>query len=306
MIAEGSVPVRRPGGAARRRRPRVGDGVMVLDADARVRVRLAERGVGAAPGRHPRQRRRACAWPSWASTTRRCAQAFERHEPVIEEIEQTAEVTAAHPLHPAPRPAARSPAAVLLLRDVTELRRRDRLLLSKDATIREIHHRVKNNLQTISSLLRLQGRRRSSRRGQGGASASRCGASARSPSSTRRSRGRPATTSPSSRSSGPLLRLAEDEPAVTRPAGALPGRGRRRQAARRPWPRRSRRAHRAAAERRRPRLPQPQPPRQRGGPAGARRPPAHRQGHRRRDRPARRLLHRHGHRASACRSCGPW
>jgi two-component sensor histidine kinase len=49
--------------------------------------------------------------------------------------------------------------AVVLLRDVSELRRRDRLLLSKDATIREIHHRVKNNLQTISSLLRLQGRR---------------------------------------------------------------------------------------------------------------------------------------------------
>ena len=48
---------------------------------------------------------------------------------------------------------------VLLLRDVTEVRKRDRLLLSKDATIREIHHRVKNNLQTISSLLRLQGRR---------------------------------------------------------------------------------------------------------------------------------------------------
>ncbi len=45
------------------------------------------------------------------------------------------------------------------MRDVTELRKRDRLLLSKDATIREIHHRVKNNLQTISSLLRLQSRR---------------------------------------------------------------------------------------------------------------------------------------------------
>ena len=47
----------------------------------------------------------------------------------------------------------------VLLRDVTDLRRRDRLLLSKDATIREIHHRVKNNLQTIAALLRLQGRR---------------------------------------------------------------------------------------------------------------------------------------------------
>jgi len=46
-----------------------------------------------------------------------------------------------------------------LVRDVTEVRKRDKLLLSKDATIREIHHRVKNNLQTISSLLRLQGRR---------------------------------------------------------------------------------------------------------------------------------------------------
>ncbi len=49
--------------------------------------------------------------------------------------------------------------SVLLMRDVTDVRRRDRLIRSKDATIREVHHRVKNNLQTISSLLRLQGRR---------------------------------------------------------------------------------------------------------------------------------------------------
>ncbi|WP_226345197.1 sensor histidine kinase [Agilicoccus flavus] len=49
--------------------------------------------------------------------------------------------------------------ALLLVRDVSELRRRDRELLTKDATIREIHHRVKNNLQTVAALLRLQSRR---------------------------------------------------------------------------------------------------------------------------------------------------
>ena len=50
----------------------------------------------------------------------------------------------------------------MLLRDVTELRRRERELITKDATIREIHHRVKNNLQTVAALLRLQARRSTS------------------------------------------------------------------------------------------------------------------------------------------------
>ncbi|MDQ1484290.1 MAG: two-component system, sensor histidine kinase PdtaS, partial [Actinomycetota bacterium] len=49
--------------------------------------------------------------------------------------------------------------AILLLRDVSELRRRERELLTRDATIREIHHRVKNNLQTVAALLRMQARR---------------------------------------------------------------------------------------------------------------------------------------------------
>jgi two-component sensor histidine kinase len=49
--------------------------------------------------------------------------------------------------------------ALVLIRDVTELRRWERELLTKDATIREIHHRVKNNLQTVAALLRLQARR---------------------------------------------------------------------------------------------------------------------------------------------------
>ncbi|HHT41129.1 MAG TPA: sensor histidine kinase, partial [Actinomyces sp.] len=49
--------------------------------------------------------------------------------------------------------------AVLLTRDVSEMRRRELELMTKDATIREIHHRVKNNLQTVSALIRLQARR---------------------------------------------------------------------------------------------------------------------------------------------------
>lgn len=54
--------------------------------------------------------------------------------------------------------------ALVLLRDVSEIRRRERELITKDATIREIHHRVKNNLQTVAALLRLQSRRVDDRR----------------------------------------------------------------------------------------------------------------------------------------------
>src|ERR1700750_1753270 len=54
---------------------------------------------------------------------------------------------------------ASGPDARILVRDVTELRHRERELMTKDATIREIHHRVKNNLQTVAALLRLQARR---------------------------------------------------------------------------------------------------------------------------------------------------
>jgi len=48
---------------------------------------------------------------------------------------------------------------VVLCRDVSDLRSKERELVTKDATIREIHHRVKNNLQTVAALLRLQARR---------------------------------------------------------------------------------------------------------------------------------------------------
>jgi two-component sensor histidine kinase len=141
--------------------PRVGDGVIVLDAATRVRYAspnavsaLHRVGVSAnAIGQ-------TLAELGVAETAAR--NAYERKEPVIEEIEQTTEVTLltrSIPLLRQANDAVEVTGGVLLLRDVSELRRRDRLLLTKDATIREIHHRVKNNLQTISSLLRLQGRR---------------------------------------------------------------------------------------------------------------------------------------------------
>ncbi len=53
----------------------------------------------------------------------------------------------------------KSSCAVVILQDITELHKKDEELLIKSAVIKEIHHRVKNNLQTIVSLLRLQERR---------------------------------------------------------------------------------------------------------------------------------------------------
>ena len=156
MISQGQFPF--PGriadsGAA----PRVGDGAMVLDEDARVRYAspnavsaLHRVGISAnAVGMH-------LAELGFNDSSIR--QAYERSEPVIEEFDQNADVTLLTRCIPIIEDGVVT-GGMLMLRDVTELRRRDRLLLSKDATIREIHHRVKNNLQTISSLLRLQARR---------------------------------------------------------------------------------------------------------------------------------------------------
>jgi two-component sensor histidine kinase len=141
--------------------PRVGDGAIVLDADARVRY--------ASPNATSALHRVGISANAVGQTLSELGvidssvrQAFERREPVVEEFEQTAEVTLLTRCIPIVDDIDGEPVvtgAVMLLRDVSELRRRDRLLLSKDATIREIHHRVKNNLQTISSLLRLQARR---------------------------------------------------------------------------------------------------------------------------------------------------
>ena len=52
--------------------------------------------------------------------------------------------------------------AVIIAQDMTELRIKERELQGKDMLIREIHHRVKNNLQNIAAILQLQMRRTNS------------------------------------------------------------------------------------------------------------------------------------------------
>jgi len=54
---------------------------------------------------------------------------------------------------------SRAVGGFMLIRDITDLKEKEKQLLIKSAVIKEIHHRVKNNLQTVSSLLRLQMRR---------------------------------------------------------------------------------------------------------------------------------------------------
>lgn len=48
---------------------------------------------------------------------------------------------------------------LLIIQDITELRTKEKELKMKSVVIQEIHHRVKNNLQTVASLVRLQMRK---------------------------------------------------------------------------------------------------------------------------------------------------
>ncbi len=48
---------------------------------------------------------------------------------------------------------------IMIIRDISDVKAKEKELILKSAAIKEIHHRVKNNLQTIASLLRLQSRR---------------------------------------------------------------------------------------------------------------------------------------------------
>jgi two-component system, sensor histidine kinase PdtaS len=58
-----------------------------------------------------------------------------------------------------PRKETDSKRILLYIRDITDLRDKERQLMVNQVVIKEIHHRVKNNLQTVASLLRMQMRR---------------------------------------------------------------------------------------------------------------------------------------------------
>jgi two-component sensor histidine kinase len=166
MLTDGAFPPpRHPGETTTA--PRVGDGLVRLDASGKVTY--------ASPNAQSAYRRLGLnahlVGEDLAGVTGRLADdpldgtdvaeritaALRGEAPARKEIEARGAtvLTRALPLMPAGVPIG----ALILIRDVTEVRRRDRQLMTKDATIREIHHRVKNNLQTVAALLRLQARR---------------------------------------------------------------------------------------------------------------------------------------------------
>jgi two-component sensor histidine kinase/PAS domain-containing protein len=156
MLSEGSFPFPSEE-VATEEAPRVGDGVVLVDEEGRVRYAspnatnaLHRMGMySQIEGRRLTDLGIEESAIEWA-----LASAL----PVVEEVERRPDVTVL--LHCIPLMQSDDvTGCIVLLRDVTDLRRLDRLLLSKDAAIREVHHRVKNNLQTISALLRLQARR---------------------------------------------------------------------------------------------------------------------------------------------------
>src|SRR4051794_4332039 len=137
--------------------PRVGDGALLLDASGRVEY-ASPNAVNALHRMGVYSNAEGLRLDDLGMDENLVRSSFALRFPVTEEIEKRADVIVLLRCIPLLDNAAVS-GGLLLMRDVSDLRRRDRLLLSKDAAIREVHHRVKNNLQTISSLLRLQQRR---------------------------------------------------------------------------------------------------------------------------------------------------
>nr|WP_245162217.1 PAS domain-containing sensor histidine kinase [Brevibacterium marinum] len=164
MIEQGAFPDREAPSGARHGEPRVGDGIFILDRDSHVQY----------------------ASPNAVSLMHRIGHSGDIEGDYLAEVvsslsEDLRQVDETLPLVLTGRAPWRTElevgrtsvslraipltdegtriGAIVLARDVSEIRRRKRELLSRDAMIKEMHHRVKNNLQTVSALLRLQTRR---------------------------------------------------------------------------------------------------------------------------------------------------
>ncbi len=147
MVAESSFPPNERVTSAAGN-PRVGDGIVFLDSTGIVEY--------ASPNAISALRRLGLAIDVVGSELSPVAvRLAQRHGPVDIESPSAAVLMRGIPLVY----DGKSHGAVILLRDTTDIRRRERALISKDATIKEIHHRVKNNLQMVAALLRLQARR---------------------------------------------------------------------------------------------------------------------------------------------------
>ena len=165
MVSAGTFPPQKPQDAEMS--PRVGDGLVRLDGAGRVtyaspNALSAYRRIGvdrdlAGAELAPLTRAAAADRVAGEAAAAGISAAVAGRFPDSMDVEgrSATMLVRALPLH-APGGEA---GALVLVRDVTDVRRRDRALLTKDATIREIHHRVKNNLQTVAALLRLQARR---------------------------------------------------------------------------------------------------------------------------------------------------
>lgn len=156
MIAQGTFPSPTENESERELSPRVGDGFLELDKDLRVSYASpnavsAYRRLGMTGNLFGEQ------LGSTGIDHRRVLESLQRGRPVEDEVEAGGAWVVRRFIPVVI--SGRRTGVIGLLRDVTESRRRDRMLLIKDATIREIHHRVKNNLQAVASLLRLQARR---------------------------------------------------------------------------------------------------------------------------------------------------
>jgi two-component sensor histidine kinase len=155
MIAEGTFPFER-GELELEEAPRVGDGVVVIDRDRRARF-VSPNAMSALHRMGIHAYTAGLELADVGVDQSAVEAAFRSRAPVMVELQHG---EASVLLHVIPLlEGAEVVGGIVMLRDVTDLRHRDRMLVTKDATIREVHHRVKNNLQTIAALLRLQARR---------------------------------------------------------------------------------------------------------------------------------------------------